>query len=513
MKILLTLLFILIPLGGNSFQDPFRWDFDTNPKTVRPGESLPLEVTFLIPPKHFLYKDKMSLTLLQGEGFKVGPPEFPPSMRKKDPFSGKDLDIFEGGTILKTKLSADKKIGEGKKEVRLLLTYQGCSDSLCYRLTKQEIALPVTVILASTTDDTDKDRPFLSNPFQHKSLLLILLLTFLAGLVSDFTPCVLPIIPITLAFIGIRKEESKVGKNFLLSLGLVLSMSLTYALFGVAAALLGKGLGFLFQNLWFLLFSSLLYTIFALSLFGLFEIQFPLQFRNRLAKMGGSGAWGSILSGITVGLLAAPCVGPVIASLLVYVAHDQHLLKGFSLLFAYGLGMGSLFLVIGSFYHRLAARIRGGAYMVWVKKAFALLLLIPAVYYGGLAFAHFQEQSKIEAVDFWLGPEEGLAKAAEEKKPVFMDFYATWCFPCVEMEKTTFRDPDLRKFLTEKFVPIQVDCSQETPSCQKMVEKYSVIGWPTFLILDPQGKVVKRIIGENLSARELRDRLDDLLVP
>ena len=481
--------------------DPFQSNFDGEERTLAPGGVLPLEVGFSIPPNHHLYKDKMGLSLLEGgEGLDLSPLELSPSTRMKDPLTGKDEDVFVGGAVLKTTLHAKANLPEGDRIVKLLLTYQGCSGSLCYRYTKKELMLPLKVA-SVTTQPISQDSNF----------FWAMLLAFLGGLGSALTPCVLPIIPITLAFIGIRKEGTGTVRNFVLSLFLVLSMALTYATLGLFAALVGKSLGFLYQNVYFLLFGSALYLFFALSLLGLFEIQLPYGLRNAMAKMGGKGIVGAIVSGFTIGFLAAPCVGPLIASLLLYVAERRDVVKGFSLLFSYGLGMGSLFLVVGTFYHKLASRVHGGPMTVWIKRVFALILLVPAVYYASIAYSHFKKEplAPVSSAQFWnLDTREAFSKAVAENKPLFVDYFASWCFPCMEMEKGTFSDPGLRRYLKEHFVPLKIDCTQETAQCKEMVEKYSVIGWPTFLILNPKGEVVESLVGKSLTANELKNILE-----
>lgn len=509
-------LFLLLPsLLFAQGVDPFQYSVDLSARRIAPGGETGLEVTLLIPPDHHLYADKTNLTLVEGDGFELSPVQKSPSLTKKDPITGNDENIFEETATLKAMLKAKPGTPEGVRMIKLELTYQGCSDKLCFRTMRKELALPVTIRPAGDSSQNSLLASLRGDPLsalKSRGLFFALLVMFLAGLGSAFTPCVLPIIPITLAFIGVRKQETGLFKNFVLSLFLALSMSLTYAAMGVVAALLGKSLGFLFQSPYFLLFGVALFVTFSLSLFGLFEIQVPLVMRNFMAKLGGSGVVGSILAGFTVGFLAAPCVGPIIGSILLYVAKERDAVHGFTLLFAYGLGMGSLFLVIGTFYQRLSSKVHGGPFTVWIKRIFALVLLVPAFYYGWVAYTQLTgEKPAIKETHnaFWIrSVDAGFRKAQETGKPIFMDFFASWCLPCVEMEKGTFSEPGLQKFLMEKFVPIKIDCTQETPDCKAMVERYGVVGWPTFLILTPQGEVKTTIIGESLSPMELEKRLN-----
>ena len=148
-----------------------------------------------------------------------------------------------------------------------------------------------------------------------------------------------------------------------------------------------------------------------------------------------------------------------------------------------------------------------------VERAFAVILLVPAFYYGSILYTHFRHQvTASHASPLWIeNVDQGFAKAARERTPIFVDFYASWCFPCVEMEKRTFSDETLRKFLTDRFIPIKVDCTEETAQCQRMVEKYSVVGWPTFLVLNPEGVLMESFVGKSLSAVELHRALEPLL--
>lgn len=491
---------LVLPLSlFSQIQEPFEWFFDGETRSVASHDTIPLQIDFSISPGHILYKDKFELKILYGEGYELSPLQLPPAERKRDPFTGADEDVYHDSVILKANLKPLSGFRPNRPEntIKLQISYQGCSEKLCFKPTKKEMLLPLRY--------RDVEDSNLS--FNGKSFFWLILMTFLGGLASDFTPCVLPVIPITLAFIGIKKTDTRHWYNFIHTLTMVLAMALSYAIMGFGVAFLGKSLGFLFQSYYFLVFAVCLYVFFALSMFGLYEIQLPLKVRNQLARWGGKGFLGAILSGVTVGLLAAPCVGPLIASLLVYVAQEQDMMKGFVLLFSYGMGMGSLFLVIGTYFHRLAPKIHGGPFMVWIKRAFGIILLIPAIYYGSIVYGSMKKShqpsnfSKSKSV--WMTDEkEALKKASAENKPLFVDFYADWCLPCLEMEKNAFSKPEVQNYLLQHFIPLKINCTEETPQCNQMVDRYKVIGWPTMLLLDAKGNVIKRFVGESWNAQE-----------
>lgn len=475
-------------LGGHGPEDPFLWKYDA-PSEVKPGGEFSVEITFGIPPGHFLYRDKTKLELTSGEGISLEAVETSPSTRKRDPFFGKLMDVYEGGATLRARFQVAPTLAAGEREVGLLLSYQGCSESLCYREMRRPIPIRLTVAASA--------------PAPTRTFWWYLLLAFGGGILTDLTPCVLPIIPVTLAFIGVRREKKL--HNIGLTLVLIMAMAFTYAALGVAGASLGKSVGFLFQGFVFSSLVALLYLVFALALFGWIPFQAPLWVRNRLARWGGQGVTGSALAGVTVGFLAAPCVGPVLASLLLYVTATGSLVKGFFLLFSFGLGMGSLFLVIGSFYHLLVGKRWGGGFTLWAKRVLAILLLLPAGYYSLVAYRQLRisQAFKPQPAGYWLtDPAAAFTKAEAEKKPVFVDFSASWCLPCLEMERRTFNQPEVEKFLSENFVSLKVDCTVETPVCREMIRRYQVVGWPTYLVLDAQGKVQAAVVGKIFGPEE-----------
>jgi len=476
--------------------DPFSWEWRLLTPTVSPGGEIGVEVTFEVPPGFYLYKEKAVLELKEGEGWAISSRESSPSVRIQDPFFGKTMDVYQGGAVIRARLKAPSQLDEGRANLLLELTYQGCSQELCYREVRQTIPVEVAV----SAGEGGGRRSFLSR----------LILAFVGGMLTDFTPCVLPIIPITLAFIGVRRGD-RTGRNLFLSTVLILSMATTYALMGLSAALLGKSLGFLFQGTGFLIGSAALYLIFAIALLGWIPFEIPMDLRNRMARWGGSGLLGAASAGATVGFLAAPCVGPILASLLVYVIQERDFGHGFLLLFTFGLGMGSLFLVIAAFYHSLSGRIQGGALGLWMKRILAFALLVVAGYYAVVAAGQIRAdwvKAKATVGNFWLtDPREAFRLAKEGDKPLFVDFSASWCLPCLEMDRRTFKKPEVRDFLMKEFIPIRVDCTVETPSCKEMVKRFHVIGWPTYLVVGPGGQVRETVVGKVLGPEELIDLL------
>ncbi|MBI4196377.1 MAG: thioredoxin family protein [Deltaproteobacteria bacterium] len=508
---LLSLAFLLMALPSFSFQDPFQWEYKMAPQELTPGGTVAVSINFLIPEGYYLYRDKTGLTLLEGEGASLSHVTYSPSHKKTDPFFGKEMDVFEDVATIHADLQRSEKIPSENGKILLLLTYQGCSQSLCYRQMRHEISVPIKGTLGKSLEESppvDSSAIGTGKRMIQKSFFWTLLAAFIGGILTDLTPCVLPIIPLTLAFIGVRRGQRR-SRNFLLSTVLILVMAISYALLGLIGTVLGKSLGFLFQGIPFLVALSLLYLFFAIVLMGWIPFHLPVSLQTRISRWGGEGFLGAVLAGMTVGILAAPCVGPVLGSLLLYVSQSGSLVAGFTLLFAFGLGMGSLFLVAAIFYHSLAGRSWGGSLTLWSKRLLALLMILLAGYYALTAHRQIGKNGLRESSSsFWMtDPETAFLEAAKQDRPIFVDFFAEWCLPCLEMERRTFNQETFQEFLKTDFVPLKIDCTVETPTCKRMVERYQVFGWPTYLILDREGRVLQRFVGEVMGPKELTKRL------
>ncbi len=205
------------------------------------------------------------------------------------------------------------------------------------------------------------------------------LAAFLGGIVISLTPCVLPIIPLTITVIGARGAGSR-SKAFGLSLVYVLGIGFTYSTLGVIAATTGALFGSLFQSSWFLLFAIALFTLLAFGLFGAYELQLPAGIRNKLMARQGSGFFGVFFMGLIAGLVASPCVGPVLVGVLAFIATTGSVLFGFTLLFTFAMGMGVLFLVVGTFSGEIQ-RLPTGPWMTAIENGLGVLMMAVAFYY------------------------------------------------------------------------------------------------------------------------------------
>jgi cytochrome c-type biogenesis protein len=218
--------------------------------------------------------------------------------------------------------------------------------------------------------------------YLHGSSCLAFAAAYLGGVLVGFTPCVYPVAPITVAFIGSRCGGSR-GSSFVLSVVYVLGMSLVYAGLGAAAALSGSLFGQIQTNPWTYFVMANICIAMGLSMLGVFSVSVPVPRFAVRADTGGraKGMAGSFLLGVASGFVMGPCVTPVLGVLLAFVAAGQHVLFGMSLLFFFSFGMGSLMIILGTFAGLLACLPRSGAWMARVSQLFGVVFLATGEYF------------------------------------------------------------------------------------------------------------------------------------
>lgn len=359
-------------------------------------------------------------------------------------------------------------------------------------------------------------------------------LAFLGGLALNLTPCVYPLIPVTVSFFA-NQSRHRLGYTVWLSACYVLGLAVTYSLLGLAASLTGGFFGAVLQRPIVLVSVALVMVALGLSMCGLFELRVPSWISNRFGS-GRMGLVGALIMGLTVGIVAAPCIGPFVVGMLLYVSQLGSPVIGFWLFFTLALGLGAPYLVLGLFASRLDRLPKAGAWLVWVKQVLgcvlfgvALYLVFPllpdaagrwailalligcGVYLGWLSRADLQGGwlwarravgllLALSAVGVWPAgppppspiawlPYTEAALAQHSGKPVLADVYADWCIPCREMELTTFRDPHVVEH-AGAFLMVKVDVTNpDNPDAAAFIERYNVFGVPTLVVFDAQGNV------------------------
>jgi len=297
---------------------------------------------------------------------------------------------------------------------------------------------------------------------QNAPLALQLLLIFVGGLLLNLTPCVFPMIPVTVGYFG-GQSEGRAGKTFILACFYVLGLAIVYSGLGVVAALTGSLFGSTLQSPWLLAAMAIIFLVLGASMFGLFIINPPSFILQR--SNAKKGILGALLMGALLGIVAAPCVGPVVAALLVYVGAKANVLLGFLLFFVLSLGLGLPYLVLGTLSGSIKSLPRSGAWMEKLKKVFAVLLIFAALYYGYLAYNGFRPKAAAPiGSEHWSAATVAAVNQAKEKgQPVVLDFRADWCLPCLKMEKEIFNQPKVLSAAEQWNVQLlQVDLTTAT---------------------------------------------------
>ena len=377
---------------------------------------------------------------------------------------------------------------------------------------------------------------------------LALPLIYLVGLATALTPCVYPMIAITVSVFGARQAKTKT-EGALLSTAYVLGMAGLLTPLGVVVALTGGVFGAWLASPVVLISFAVLFFALGLSMFGLYQLNLPPALQNRLAQMGGIGLKGAFVLGFAMALIATPCTGPAIGFLLGWIATTRNVAMGASAMFTFALGLGTLFWIVGTFAVTLP---KSGRWMESVKSVFGIVLTVMALYWvrdliPGL-MDHFERTPAVLGaalgllavglalgavhLDFhepsptvrarkalgivlataggfgvvgWLITPAGslewredfaaaIAEARASHRPYLVDFGASWCGACGELERNTFADPAVMRE-GARFVAVHVDLSpgQDTPDKQALLRGYGQRGLPLVVLHGSDGAEVSRV--------------------
>jgi thiol:disulfide interchange protein DsbD len=359
------------------------------PQKINPGQTAEVFLKLHLPAGFKAYEDQIKVKVTDPTGFSVGQVQLSPIVEFYDKFSKKMKRGFENQAELRflieapVDLSSTNSLSEVTQisSIDLDLRYQACSESFCLFPQNRKVHFD----LVSETQ-LDLKNPEISS-LLGRSLLLSLLVVFVAGILTSFTPCIFPMIPITLAILG-HSAERKRSINFFYSLLYVLGIATTYSILGLIAASTGALFGSLLGSSWALSFIAIIFLLMSLGMFGLFEIKLPHALERKLhikheahSQSHIKGFIKAFLSGLVAGLVASPCVGPVLVSILTYVGQTKDMFLGFALLFTYALGLGQIFLLLGAVTEVKTFLPKSGPWMNFSKFIFGTLMLGGFYYY------------------------------------------------------------------------------------------------------------------------------------
>ena len=493
-----------------------------------------LDIQFNIAPGYYLYKSKIDVIIDPILDFDLIKDK---GKIKEDEFFGKQ-EVFYGATTLKI----IPKV-ELSKNYKVILKYQGCSEKgLCYP--------PVSKTINSNKINNYSSEPLYSetdiliSKISNEGFILTLLGFFLSGLLLSLTPCVLPMVPILSGIIISSNPKNSIK----LTLSYVAGITFTYTLLGIIAGMTGTLLSSSLQNTNFILFAGFLYLIFAIAMFGLFELTMPSNIQNKITNILQNfkleNSFNVFVLGLISSLILSPCVAPPLAAAILYIGQSNDLILGGGSLFFMSLGMSVPLLAIGISSIKIIPK--PGPWMLNVKRLLGFILLAMSIYITrpllselvyfyslfliliifSIYFIWFNRKTTrntnliltiisltiISVIIFqtkpmWESPNHEPSQkfipinniielknylTDTNKKPIMLDFYADWCVACLEYEKFTFNSPKVVSLL-DKFELLQVDVTKNNKEHQILLQEFNLFGPPGIIFFDSEGIEIKEL--------------------
>lgn len=496
-----------------------------------------LNLTWQVKDGYYLYRKQISITPAQAE---IAAVKLPAGVWHEDEFYGKS-------EIYRNTLTIPVTVNQAQSGATLTVTYQGCADAgFCYP--PETKTVPLSKVAASAepkpaaptaTQQSQPEQAPAQLPFSALWALLI-------GVGIAFTPCVLPMYPLISGIVLGGKQRLSTGRALLLTFLYVQGMALTYTALGLVVAAAGLQFQAALQHPYVLIGLAVVFTLLALSMFGLFTLQLPSSLQTRLTLLSnrqqGGSAGGVFVMGAIAGLICSPCTTAPLSAILLYIAQSGNLWLGGGTLYLYALGMGLPLMLVTVFGNRLLPK--SGPWMAQVKTAFGFVILALPVFlmeriigdtWGlrlwsllGVAFFGWAFITSLQATRSWMRIVQIILLAAalvsvrplqdwafgttvtqaqahldfkpvasveelnqvliEAKgKPVMLDLYADWCVACKEFEKYTFSHPQVKQALGDT-VLLQANVTANNAQDVALLKHLQVLGLPTILFFDAQGQ-------------------------
>ncbi|MDG6896995.1 protein-disulfide reductase DsbD [Actinobacillus delphinicola] len=511
------------------------------PTFIQEGSKITLH--WKIAPGYWLYRHSINVKINN----KVLPDlEIPAGMTHHDEYLG-DTKIFENSLniTLPTQHLSDESI--------LSVSYQGCTTGLCYPPETKDFTLSAT---GTTPSNVSAEPHNLSSAtaiahelFESKYAVFWF---FILGLGLAFTPCVLPMLPLLSALVIGSQQRPSTWRAFALSFTYVQGMALTYTILGLIVAAVGLPFQIALQSPAVLITLSVIFVLLALSMFGLFTLQLPLSWQNKLMQISQKqhgGAFGGVfVMGMVAGLVASPCTSAPLSGALLYVAQSGNLGIGALTLYLLALGMGCPLILITLFGNKILPK--SGAWLNIVKASFGFVMLALPIFLlsrliddawsmrlwallGTTFFLYLALEMKqivlriiaftlaficVQPLQNWVwhtNTEQQVAYQMNSstelswvkantlsdiqqllknnpQKLAMIDFHADWCVACKELDEKTFSQPQVQDRLKQLLL-IKVDMTNNTPENKAILEHFHILGLPAVLFFDHNAQEIKNL--------------------
>jgi len=527
-----------------------------------------------------IYVDKLKIETI--EGWRIDSVKAPKSSRQFDPISQKEVDVYTAGAfevILEKTGNPDTAAIE--------VTYVGCTTVICLfphteklpiswtpaaaqetsPQTKESVTSDNTIASPQETSKPTEETGTVEEQFAQRvktgqmSFLTLLLIAFVGGLLTNLTPCVAPMIPITIRLLA-NQTVQPLASAAMYASGIVA----TYTSLGVIAALSGALFGNLIAHPAVSITFGVVMFLLGINMLGFGDLSKLQQIGGRIGSSKG-GLLNAFLMGAGAGLVASPCTGPILAALLTYTAGRQNMIEAVGLLGIYSVGFALPYVFLGASAAKISKvrvnfQVQILTKLVFASVMFALSLyflrlplyrlftelkplwgaisgiglvaglalsatvilneslhhrktvfLAPTLALGvGLFFGIQKLTHKTEAegdVITWLHSEaEAIEAAKKSNKPIIVDAWAEWCEACKKMDATTFMDPEVIKEISDHWTPLKFDLTEPTDANTEIQERYELPGLPTLTLLPPSGDLKEKVaISGYASAKKLLETL------
>ncbi len=491
MKNFLILLFCLsaVILSGD---ENFIWALDKG------------RISLQIKDKCYLYKNELRINAFDSQN-KTLTPVIPHGISYDDEFSGKTQIIPAGKYLIHTK--------ENIPVTSAKISYQGCKSpsdnepSLCFMpqditlgfpvvqqqkntaqtsflndfkvIAKHEGTMTVKEMLSFLDTSTVQENSISANPWADKSVLLILFILLSGGFMLNFTPCILPMIPINLAIIGAGGEKTPLA-GFLRGVYYAVGMTCAYGVLGIAVVVSGARFGELNTNMYFNFVIAAIFFALSLAMAGVWNLDFSAKLNSINPMKWKIGRPLAIfLMGATAALLGGACVAPAVISMLLLAVtlYETSPAAGLAVPFVFGSGMGILWIAAGATMGKILPK--PGKWMVYVKNILAVVIALFGIYYAFIGFSlipgRFDAAAEVAKLQ--------KAMSGSDRK-IFIDFYATWCKNCTFMDKKVLSAPEIKEKLKD-FTVIKFQAEDlKNAGIAGILKHYNIQGLPSFVILE-----------------------------